>query len=459
MPNNTAEENARLANIEHIVVVVMENRSFDHMLGYLSLPVVKGGKGRTAGPGKVDGLTGGERNPDDEGNGVPVGPCSAYKRVKNTGAILKDPPHEWTAVHRQMDRRWKTGFTPALGESWAMDGFVDQFQEKHPDVPKGLVMAYFTGEDLPVYDFLAEHYGVCDRWFCSLPNWTMPNKLMMIGGRCDVDVAKGEGVAGGAKAYASMTGKSLFQLLDEQQVPWRAYYQDQSHVGLQYFGLGAYFEELSSNPHFVGCDTDLAPFAADCAQGRLAPVTWVEPNFVVLGSKGEGRTANDDHAPASVRAGQRFVERVYRALANSPKEKWESTLLLVVYDEHGGFYDHVPPPATGEKAPFDWLGVRVPALVAGPRVAPGSVCHEPLDHTAVFATILARFCPGAKLAKLPRLARAKHLGCALSDAVHPDPALPAEIAPAAWDQAPSAHAPNEAALPAHLKLFSLATKG
>jgi phospholipase C len=120
--------------------------------------------------------------------------------------------------------------------------------------------------------------------------------------------------------------------------------------------------------------------------------------------------SNDDHPPSDVRAGQSLVLELYEALASSPN--WQDTVLIIVYDEHGGFYDHVPPPAVDDGSGYTTLGVRVPALVVGPRVSK-FVCHETFEHTSLIATILRRFAPNPEhaLRSMPqRVQRAPHLG-------------------------------------------------
>jgi phospholipase C len=154
-------------------------------------------------------------------------------------------------------------------------------------------------------------------------------------------------------------------------------------------------------------------FLDDAAKGELRDVSWIDPNFFdvhVLES-----VSDDDHPPADVRAGQALVMDVYEALRRSPN--WDDTLLVVVYDEHGGFYDHVRPPAVDDGGRHRTLGVRVPAIVVGPRVRK-HVCHELFDHTSLIKTILTRFAkdPDKAIERMgTRTANALHLGLLLED--------------------------------------------
>jgi phospholipase C len=158
-----------------------------------------------------------------------------------------------------------------------------------------------------------------------------------------------------------------------------------------------------------------ASFLDDCASEALRGVSWIDPSFLDL--RVLEPDSNGDHPGSDVRAGQAFVLEVYEALRNSPA--WQDTLLVVVYDQHGGFYDHVPPPPLPCKdgSGYSTYGVRVPALVAGPRVA-RHVCHRLFDHATLAKTILMRFAsePQRALGRMgPRVAGADHLGLVLLD--------------------------------------------
>ena len=140
-------------------------------------------------------------------------------------------------------------------------------------------------------------------------------------------------------------------------------------------------------------DTRAASFLEDAARGTLPSVSWIDPNFSNFNPI--GFQPNDDHAPADIKDGQELVLAVYHALATSPQ--WEKTLLVIFYDEHGGFFDHVAPTAAADDRPhaFGRYGVRVPALIVSPWIEPGSVSKTVFDHTSIIKTILLRFCPDA----------------------------------------------------------------
>jgi phospholipase C len=378
---------AILPQIDHIIVLMMENRSFDHVLGYLTLE-----EGRT----DVDGLTPGMSN---EADGV------AYPVHHLTTTALRadqDPPHDGEAVAEQL--------TDGNG------GFVRSYVRHHPDDPeRGLVMGYYTGADLPVYDHLAREFCLCDRWFCAVPGATWPNRLYAAAGRAD-----------GSKDNQRVPIYNLptfVRHLDAREVSWRWYAHDVATLRLidARYRVGHY-------DHFYafeqGSPWSPETFLDHAASGNLAAVSWIDPNFVNFGGPS---TSNDDHPPSDLRAGQALVLKLYTAVINSPA--WARTLLVITYDEHGGFYDHVAPPAAADDDPaFRRYGVRVPAFVVSPWVARGQVSHAVFDHTSLLATILRRFCRGAD-GSVPdmglRVAQAHDLGELLT---HPTPRPPTALA-------------------------------
>ena len=143
----------------------------------------------------------------------------------------------------------------------------------------------------------------------------------------------------------------------------------------------------------ISCNPKIPSFLEDAAAGTLRPVSWIDPAFTNFNPL--GFPVNDDHPMADIKDGQDLVLAVYDALASGPQ--WERSLLVIVYDEHGGFYDHVPPPQATDDEPemFGRYGVRVPAIIVSPWIEPRTVSHTVFDHTSIIKTILLRFCPGA----------------------------------------------------------------
>jgi phospholipase C len=364
-----------LDRVRHIVVLMLENRSFDHMLGYLSL------NGRS----DIDGLTAGMTN---KAGGV------AYPIQHLTATHIPnpdwDPDHSAAATDLQIGAGKMDGFAESFSRTLAGRGVTD------PPPDAGMVMGYFDAGDLPVYDHLAEHFCVCDRWHSSVPGATWPNRLYALAGSAD-------GSRNDKPAPPLYDKKSFVRHLDAAGVSWRWYTYDVGTLRCadREYLLGHHehfaYVEKAKLPWETALAEDLlldessASFVEDAQRGKLAQVSWIDPNFKDLDL---ARTqSNDDHPPSDVQDGQELVLTVYNALASGPA--WEQTLLLVVYDEHGGFHDHVTPPSAPDDDPtkFGHYGVRVPAIAVSPWVAPRSVCNTLFDHTSIIKTIMTRFCP------------------------------------------------------------------
>src|SRR5689334_15275204 len=321
---------ANLEKVDHIVVLMMENRSFDHMLGYLSL---EGGRS------DVDGLREGMAN-EHRGRRYPV-------HHLGTTVIAEDPDHSASSVDLQIGRGKMDGFAASYAATMESRGI------KNGDPAP--IMGYYHAADVPVYDHLASEFAVCDRWFSSVPGATWPNRLYAVCGR-----AAGSRDGHPHNFPPLYDQPSFVRHLDARGASWRWY------------------------------SSEDASFLEDAARGTLPSVSWIDPNWGNFNPFGFQQ--NDDHPPADITAGQDLVLAVYHALATSPQ--WEKTLLVIFYDEHGGFFDHAPPPEADDDDPetFGRYGVRVPAMIVSPWVEPASVSHTLFDHTSIIKTILLRFC-------------------------------------------------------------------
>jgi phospholipase C len=371
------ESAANLQKIEHIVVLMLENRSFDHMLGYLSLEA-----GRT----DVDGLRPGLSN-------TYKGKTYRIRHLQRTAFTKpEDPCHGGACIAEQV--------------SGGMGGFVSNYAKSRPQAPHvDLVMGYYSGADLPTYDHLAHEFCVCDRWFSSVPGATWPNRLYAVAGR-----------AAGSKDPKKVPIydlPSFARRLDAANVSWRWYTHD---VATLRFSDGQYRLGHNSNFAYFDRKSILAPrnFVDDAAAGTLPSVSWIDPNFYDVSFIGPSGS-NDDHPPSDVRAGQELILKTYSALVQSPN--WGKTMLVVTYDEHGGFYDHLQPPAAQDDSPaFRNYGVRVPGIVVSPWTERQSVSNTVYDHTSIIKTILLRFCRRSD-GTIPdmgaRVNAANHLGDAL----------------------------------------------
>jgi len=313
--------------IDTVVVLMMENRSFDHYFGSLSLL-----EERT----DVDGLQEAMANPHPDGGEVEIHAADAY--------CIPDPPHGWSSSHDQF-------------ANGANTGFVAEHYQRHGADEAHRVMGYFDRESLPTFYTLADAGTICDRWFCSLMTSTWPNRFYSI-------AAQNGGVYGNDFAE-DREWPSIFDRVGDAGISWSNYY------GNIPFGM------LMPN-RGIGDESfvPLEDFFHHAELGVLPSLTWIDPVY--------GR--NDDHPPCHPLAGQILVASIYEALANSPQ--WDRCLFVVYYDEHGGFFDHVPPPTAPDafaEEGFDQLGFRIPALMSGPWVKQGYVSSEIYDHTSVLA--------------------------------------------------------------------------
>jgi phospholipase C len=406
----TDEAAKRLDGIDHIVVLMLENRSFDHMLGYLSLSAELGGADRR----DVDGLTGPETNVNQyDGSSYAI---HHLDRTRFSGET-EDPDHSGRSVDEQLSDDcggFVANYARISAARAAMAGTAD------PD--PGLVMGYYDGHDLPVYNHLAAEYCVVDRWFSSVPGATWPNRLYSVTGQ-----------AAGTRDDISPPIYSLPafpRYLDQYEVDWGWYSFDPATLRavdpayrLSDHHRFAFVDarKLSTKERAAGDFMEEGPsFLDDVAARRLPAVSWIDPRFKDL--RVLGPDSNDDHPPSDVLAGQDLVLTLYHALSSAPT--WSKTLFVITYDEHGGFYDHVMPPAAADDhADFRRLGLRVPAILVSPLAASASTSTALLgpdfhfDHTSLIKTIFTRFCnrDGQIPAMGARMAAANHLGHLLSN--------------------------------------------
>ncbi|CAD6335133.1 unnamed protein product [Miscanthus lutarioriparius] len=367
-PAPAAAGNSSNNKIKTVVVLVQENRSFDHMLGWM----------KSLNP-DIDGVTGIETNHVDASD-----PTSRAVRFSDGAEYVYGTPFVDATT---------TPITPPGVAVPPMSGFAQQAEKEKPGM-SGTVMSGFRPDTVPVYRELVREFAVCDRWFASNPASTQPNRLF-------VHSATSHGlVSNDTKALvAGLPQRTIFDALHDEGFSFGIYYQYppstlfyRSHRQLKYAGS---FHEF---------DID---FRRHCREGKLPSYVVVEQRYFEL----EILQGNDDHPSHDVAEGQRFVKEVYEAVRSGPQ--WEETLLVVTYDEHGRFYDHVPTPAGAGVVPspdgivsaapfffgFDRLCVRVPALLVSPWIEPGTVLHRPsapyttseFEHSSIPATVKKLF--------------------------------------------------------------------
>jgi phospholipase C len=389
-----------LDKIKHLVVLMMENRSFDHMLGYLSADRVLA---------DVDGLDPGVHgNPRPGGGMQHVAPMNG----RYLHHQVQDPGHRAGDVKEQLAggmQGFLSNYIKVLErnkKAWKAKDKGDLPPDK--DLWDDVVLGYQQAHEVPVYDYIARNYVVCDRWFSSVAGPTWPNRLYaMTGGMPEADdtLDLPSWIPGFVKRKVKEAplykGKAFPRWLKQDQ--WRWYSHDPATLRAadSAFRPRGEPDKFSTDANFAYFNRrtllEHTTFLDDAARGELVEgVSWIDPNFVdvrALGPPG----SNDDHPPSRVILGQELVLTILLALAQSPC--WKDSMLLITYDEHGGFYDHVDPgdyPCAGDSAAR--YGVRVPALVVSPY-ATQSVSHTVFDHASIPKTILTRFADGASREK------------------------------------------------------------
>jgi len=352
-----------LNQIDTIVMVMLENRSFDHMLGHLSCGAMANGSG-------ADGIT------EPLARDAYLNPFQGeryYPHLMKDSALSTDLPHDRGAIATQLRMNAVT-----------MDGFAKAYFDSSPTdrTTTPDAMGCLAPGDVPMTRFLADNYAVCDRWFAALPAGTQPNRLMAWTGTSLID----------GNGFLPPRDELLLDWMTRNRVHWRVYTS-----GISFFLLlGA---KAAFGPNFRSIDRLAADVAGE-KEGDFPRVIIVEPAYGDA-VRITGGVADDCHAPAAVGPAENFLRRIYDALTSNPA-RWARTVLMVYYDEHGGFYDHVPPPLIGYKpppkakwtTPFTSLGVRIPGLVVSPLVKPKQVYHDTLDHTSVLQLLAEKFTPG-----------------------------------------------------------------
>jgi phospholipase C len=385
--NNTDKQNFSsssqeiLPPIKHFVVLMLENQSFDRMLGFLKQDMPE-----------LEGLTGTENNPVN-----PADPSSPIVKVyPPTGKniyVTADPGHLVPDVVEQV----YGSRSPAPDAKPKMNGFISNFM-RQPGVQEEnakRVMECLLPSQVPVLSTLAKNFLVCDHWFSSLSGPTWPNRFFFHAGTSDGHIEtpgydfKGELQT--AKAAADKYDmNTIFNRFQEKGISWKIY---QGDIGLT--------DLLSKVTPFKKNFYIYHRFLRDARRGALPTYSFIEPRYFDLPSPFNKNKhiikANDQHPPHDVRDGEKLIAEVYNTLRNSPS--WKNTLLMIVYDEHGGYYDHVPPPPAvnpdGKTHPdfpraFDTFGLRVPAILISPWVKQG-VDHTIYDHTSFIRTMEKKF--------------------------------------------------------------------
>jgi phospholipase C len=345
--------------IDHVIVILQENRSFDHYFGRL----------RAAGHPDAEVPPDGWSNPGVDGK--PVLP------YRDQQLCLVDLSHGWNGAHRE----WNDG---------KMDGFVIA-NDHQDDVPPGgtddmvkgdRAMSYYEPEDLPFMYWAADQFAIADHYHCSVLTSTWSNRMYMYA----------------ASSFGRISNKSpdtgsaliLFDELQMRRVTWKVYYTG-SPISAMFVGQFLRYKDF----HFV----PIEQYYDDVKNGTLPQVAFLDSAY---GSGAFDEKEDDEHPNGVMQVGQAFLARATKALMQSPL--WPSSAIFITYDEHGGFADHVPPPAacppdsrppqlgTGDvPGGYDRLGMRVPMVMISPWAKKGAIAHHVMDHTSIVRFIEARF--------------------------------------------------------------------
>jgi phospholipase C len=372
---------AGLDSVGTTVIVMLENRSFDHMLGYLSLIEPKMNIiGLTAPVGSnVDYRLPGSKLLNSDYLSVSSADGELhYPYHMPDGPLATDLPHDRDSVKQQ------------LGEQvppYPMSGFVDAYYNLTPTRME-LVdpLGFFTAAEVPMMDFFAREFALCDHWFASVPADTHPNRLMSLSGETLIDRT------GGLLPDQPL----VLDWLNQNRIEWRVYSDDLSFFAL----FSRLWPEILLNSNRFRKFSALTADVLNADARTFPKVVFIEPSFVDSPIHPD-HEPNDDHPPLPVGFGQDFYRQIYQALT-PPKNLmvWKQMIMMVMYDEHGGFYDHVSPlsPVTTNcgpgNNPFTSTGMRVPVFVVSPFVSPGQVYSRNLDHTSVLEFLADWLTPG-----------------------------------------------------------------
>lgn len=430
-----------LNQIDHIVVLMLENRSFDNVLGWLYDPENKPPFDKVPRDQPFAGLSGKKWcNPRPP---IPLRPpgsgskSGAGEACAARGTVMTDPypdPHEpYNYVYTQMfNEICSKDDIPNRTDTPSMQGFVNDYADAikkagkvksgcsrilaslfKSDVPMdtdpGIIMNGFAPASLPVINGLANAYAVCDHWFSSVPTQTFPNRSFVHASTSSGYVYNKWKTGEHPWDIGILINKTptIYNLLEKAGISWRIYYGSSLLlcnallIQDQLWELAPFDDRISS----------FRKFKQDAKEGNLPSYTFIEPNFMCSGKYGPENDMHPAYAafdtgnPTNALYGDSLIWEVYQALLNGPH--WDRTLFVITFDEHGGTFDHVGPqpplpvspdgvivPASepgGSGFDFQRYGVRVPAVLVSPMIKQGTVCNTIFDHTSIIRTVANRW--------------------------------------------------------------------
>jgi phospholipase C len=419
---------SQLGRIEHVVVLMLENRSFDNLLGWLYDPS-NPAPFNQAPPANFDGVYG-----KDLSNLATGGQIVRVGKGSDVTAPFPDPGEPFQDVYAQIYGQKQTLYAKDIPSqptgACNMKGFVYNYELKNVgNLPNAaIIMNCFTPATVPVLSSLAHYFGLCDHWFASIPSQTLCNRSFM--------------QAGTSSGYVNNDGSdgilfinntpTIFNLLTDAGKPWKVYCAGWTITSLVLLTQEQVWD-LALEP---GRFENLRDFYADVRKpGGLPAYSFVEPNYIdsiVHGPENDMHPESHKfqlYGRSNVEQGEKLAYDIYNAIRNSPD--WDKILFLILFDEHGGCYDHVCPPAAippdgvvippnqpgGTGFTFDRLGVRVPAIVVSAYTPQGTILNTTFDHTSALSTVVNRFgLPEGKLGNRQKAAPDLREALSLADA-------------------------------------------
>jgi phospholipase C len=386
-----------MGTIKHVFVLMLENRSFDHMLGFAGLT-------------GIDAVTGQATRADDlvsnpHFNVDPADP--AVQVLAATPAEFKisppdcDPGHEFKNALIQLCGVNASYPDPTTRKYPPIDnsGFIASYRVSGAPNP-AKIMKCFSPEQVPVLTTLAREFAVCDRWFASIPGPTWPNRFFIhaasSGGLDDSPSGFSSATSTFLHGYSFQNG-TIYDRLDAKRLAWTVFMGDELP---QVFAIHGMHEAILEG-HFKNFD-HFDKVVND--PNFSTPYVFIEPSYgnILPLTPGDFTCGNSQHPLDDVTRGEKLIRKVYETIRNSPH--WNNSLLLVTYDEHGGFYDHVAPPAVASPGDqitdddnnhhnfdFSQLGIRVPAIAVSPLIPRGTIDHTVYDHSSALATVESIF--------------------------------------------------------------------
>ncbi len=370
----------KLTDIEHVVILIQENRSFDHYFG--TLPGVRGFSDESA---RSTFFQQGYPVPGFEGDLLPF-----HLETGGAPQCFPDITHMWAPQH----------------ESWD-GGAMDRFVRAHlaVDGPQAgpATMGYYERADIPFYFALAEGFTICDNYYCSVLGPTDPNRLYSMSATLDPEGADGGPLVETltVERFAlegTFTWTTMPEQLSAAGVSWKVY---TGVEGGSFDNVLTYFRAYKTNPELAALAFEQVypnDFVADIERGELPQVSWIDASL--------DQTEHPGFSTAEV--GEYVVKELLRRLRSHPG-LWKKTALFVTWDENGGFFDHVPPPAPPPGTPGEYLtvpdvtgdadgisgpiglGFRVPMLILSPFSRGGFLCSDVFDHTSILRFLETRF--------------------------------------------------------------------